>query len=829
MRPYVHKTNFTWENTNFASRVSIYKTYLVHNVEGVGGYSLFIQVYKTEDINELTYETNDVPNYRVVLYTYNRDGRLVYLEGEFIGTSGDRDVIKFNLESTYQINNDDYINIESFHIMSNGNDTISSLIKLDHEYQLHFFLKSSVLEDGGSWAGVPTDMYPPGFGEYILCAKQTFNLHLGEAVPLIMNNIDVGFHHRGYLTQPTTKFATYATNVYKRDAQGNVIFPLEILHYAGDVIISDNTPFIDAKVISGDSVLDYAFELAEPYTAFSDPENIWVSNDDVYAIQVMDALEMMVAIITATTHDGFLVPTSVHTSVENVYRTYDISDNTINDPVGIYNLIYISARPAADGDDADLVITPGGAGAIYRRKADYMKIDPLLFIDSLSLINFYVDYDNLVSNSELKTKYGLSDEQITDLINWRFPWVKSVIADTLGDISDYIDTSMSKGIPLTELVTLKEAALTAESVDGIEDLAETPTNGTVTYVNDLGEDYAFTELFFKLAVLDSETRGGLMVYRAGAWVLLGSGPAFNTVVTEFRSVSTRNGMMLTIGATPTSGGIPLQFALFENSEGKVQLEAEETAWSVIDQWPWEVTDWMATDGAVAPISLSFDRDSNPPFEYFKGDIVLDEQGYPIEDSEQSNTFSYYINNILIDYKLSQATAGDYVNFTDNMIDYIESCVTPLESFTSQLAEQTSVYFSPFTTIGIGTFSTGTADSTELELSIEMGFRIHAPRYVVEDIDKQTAIRHNLLKIIDQHITSGQLSMTAVSNQAKDENEDEIIFVDNLGINNDYTLQTIIPVDETSTPHLKQILVLNDDGTFTIEQGLNLEFKVIPGT
>jgi hypothetical protein len=54
--------------------------------------------------------------------------------------------------------------------------------------------------------------------------------------------------------------------------------------------------------------------------------------------------------------------------------------------------------------------------------------------------------------------------------------------------------------------------------------------------------------------------------------------------------------------------------------------------------------------------------------------------------------------------------------------------------------------------------------------------------------------------------------------------DYIKHVDVLGINNSYSLQTLIRLDEDIQPSLDQQLYITDNGSYAIKKGIDIEFK-----
>ena len=251
------------------------------------------------------------------------------------------------------------------------------------------------------------------------------------------------------------------------------------------------------------------------------------------------------------------------------------------------------------------------------------------------------------------------------------------------------------------------------------------------------------------------------------------------------------------------------------------------SWNEVDKWPWEyTTPWIKLeDCTVADVGIAYNQSiSSSKVLYGPDTVKTDDEGNPIVATPR--TLMYGVDMIHCDYKLSLSEDAEYSNYMEDIRDLLRAYFSELKSITPSLLARTKLYFSPIRTFGHAEFkgSNGSIRSLPVQFSAELGLHIEA--YVkASTLSKQT-IRSVILTLIDKDMKDGTINLAALAKDIVKELSDNVLYVDVLGLNNDRTQQTMIPVREDTYPQLKQILVLYDDGTIHVDRDLELDWYVI---
>jgi hypothetical protein len=142
-----------------------------------------------------------------------------------------------------------------------------------------------------------------------------------------------------------------------------------------------------------------------------------------------------------------------------------------------------------------------------------------------------------------------------------------------------------------------------------------------------------------------------------------------------------------------------------------------------------------------------------------------------------------------------------------------------------LLEQTRLYFSPTRTMGIAAFSVGNTTSVRFDLGLAFAVKLYVPDAVIKDDQLLGVIRTTVRTIIDSHVTTQVVSLTAMSQDIKTALGDNITAVDVLGINGTPALQTLLALEGDTSPMVAQKLVVKADGTLALEKDITVEFAL----
>ena len=269
------------------------------------------------------------------------------------------------------------------------------------------------------------------------------------------------------------------------------------------------------------------------------------------------------------------------------------------------------------------------------------------------------------------------------------------------------------------------------------------------------------------------------------------------------------------------------------------INFDTTMWSEVDAWPWEYknpwirehyeyegSDILVSD-AIADTVMKFDTNiTAAKLSHLNTDVLHDNAGNPIVDSERSRDLIYDVNMIHCDYKLTCSDDTDYLNYVSDIRALLRSYFDELNSISPTLLARTKLYFAPIRTFGNAQFKGHGGTEITLPLEFSIGLGLHVESYVDgSDLNKET-IKNSILTLIDKRLKEGYLNLALLARDIMDGLSDNIICVDVLGIDGDSSLQTMLPVSEDCYPQLKQVLVLNDDGSVHTTRRLDLTWSVI---
>ena len=305
MNPFVRDIRFKSpvssiapDNDSVATQLSVHSATFSHLNNGTGGYRLLLTLYRTQDIQNVFVEEGDdnsIKNIQVVLTTKASSGETVYMLGEYMGrTVGDDQKINFifNFQTDYRIDDEDNIHITNlYNIVTEKAGCYLPLQGVEDGFSIQVYIREEALPYDSY-----SDPFPVGYRptavqlDYVWLASQCMTLTFGESLNFILNNVHCTINEEGYKKYPTTVFATYQTDVFRRYTEddvdgttvkpsmvGQLVFPLEYLHHKGDVVLSstsENT-FNQLLTFSDDAESIHTLELISTPTARSSDANRW--------------------------------------------------------------------------------------------------------------------------------------------------------------------------------------------------------------------------------------------------------------------------------------------------------------------------------------------------------------------------------------------------------------------------------------------------------------------------------------------------------------------------------------------------------------------------
>jgi hypothetical protein len=223
-----------------------------------------------------------------------------------------------------------------------------------------------------------------------------------------------------------------------------------------------------------------------------------------------------------------------------------------------------------------------------------------------------------------------------------------------------------------------------------------------------------------------------------------------------------------------------------------------------------------------------DGSGNPVVRYLEGSLKLDGSGNPIPLGTRNILYS--VQTMQFDARLFQSQNPvdiSYIGVNDSGITgQITSYANTVSGLADQLLEQTALYFLPNNTIGNVNYDTGGGVITSYPLGISFAFKIYISNYDPTQLYYQnliSLITTQTNSIISTALTLPTISQTNMSEDIVNAFPEDIISVDSLGMNGNPELQTLTPIGNSIAPTIALILVLNADGTVTLNPNITLTF------
>ena len=212
-------------------------------------------------------------------------------------------------------------------------------------------------------------------------------------------------------------------------------------------------------------------------------------------------------------------------------------------------------------------------------------------------------------------------------------------------------------------------------------------------------------------------------------------------------------------------------------------------------------------------------------------VITDANGDPIPESSayaDTRKVTYNVKTLQVDYALTLANDPEYKNYREDITNLLRSYFSTIKTARQSLLERTDLFYSPIRTMGSAEFKGSNNVVMTKPLDITMAFRLYVKDYIYSSADSKETIRTNVLNIIDKHIASGSVSTSRIAEEIRASLSDTVLLVENLGINGDSEQRILIMNEQFDEckPHLKQLLVVKDNGEVTVERGVTLEYVTI---
>lgn len=216
----------------------------------------------------------------------------------------------------------------------------------------------------------------------------------------------------------------------------------------------------------------------------------------------------------------------------------------------------------------------------------------------------------------------------------------------------------------------------------------------------------------------------------------------------------------------------------------------------------------------------YDSTGNIVYKHRAGELVLTSDGQPIETNDRIQ--KYQIMAPIVDAKMYVSENDIQRNFVTNLTQSFETCFELIRNSSGYISERTKIYFRPSRTIGTTTYSIG--DSVTLTASLDLSFRfkVLTADNIIADAQIKQAIETAIIAAVEKYLANEIISQTEMTETIRD-TVTYLESVDALGINGDVNLQTLVPLDNSVQPTVRQELYLTKDNKINIRKSITVEY------
>ena len=215
-----------------------------------------------------------------------------------------------------------------------------------------------------------------------------------------------------------------------------------------------------------------------------------------------------------------------------------------------------------------------------------------------------------------------------------------------------------------------------------------------------------------------------------------------------------------------------------------------------------------------------DAEGKTMYQYRKGDYILDSGGNKIVTDDRVQLFQ--IMAPIIDAKMYISENITQKAFVTSVTKDFENYFKIIKETSGSLSERTKIYFRPSTTMGVTKYNVGDSVTIQAPLDLSFKFRLMVTDGVITDAKVKSAIEESTISIVEEYLTKDIISQTEITETIRDDIS-YVVSVDTLGINGAQDMQTLIPIDNSVRPTIKQELYLTSDEEINIRKKVDIEY------
>lgn len=247
LSPTVNYINYISDNVVSAAQMSIVNAAVIHNENGVGGYTIRLGIVKNTSMQAIA--ESDIT---VILMSTDSDGNKIYGIATLTSTvtsatSSQSSIMMYiyelNIPSTYYISKLGTIEL----LMSQGKiDNVPVEVDLTSNFTAVCLVDPSALPNVAQDSNLVVDL-PAQYQTLLGISKQQLNISFGtDLSEQIFNITNANWSSTTYMTYPQIVYQTYPQDVYLLNSNGgleytitNGVLNLTIVHNKGDQVLDD--------------------------------------------------------------------------------------------------------------------------------------------------------------------------------------------------------------------------------------------------------------------------------------------------------------------------------------------------------------------------------------------------------------------------------------------------------------------------------------------------------------------------------------------------------------------------------------------------------------
>jgi hypothetical protein len=217
-----------------------------------------------------------------------------------------------------------------------------------------------------------------------------------------------------------------------------------------------------------------------------------------------------------------------------------------------------------------------------------------------------------------------------------------------------------------------------------------------------------------------------------------------------------------------------------------------------------------------------DSEGNPVYQYLRGDVVKDANGYPITTDVRG--MLRQIDLMLIEgayWFATDITATKYRStLTATVVNWLTTDLTELQK---QLLDQTRIYFYPKTTMG--TINVLTGEGIVKSISAGQAFRLDL--FVSKAVYANSELRDRLTKstisTINEQLKRTTVTLDGITKALREQYGNDVISVQISGLGGASNLPALTITDDADRCSIRKRLVALPDDSLIVEEDITIDF------